>query len=439
MSDQAPLRGASIRKPVTRRSFLRWGAAVGGAAAATGMGLRRRVTEAGLASNIEGAVVVPTGCAHNCGGHCVLKAWVKDGRIVRITGDDRPDLPGDPQLRACPRGRAYRRRVYHPDRLQYPMRRVGERGEGRFERISWDEAITAVAEAMTRVEARHGNAAFLNLYGTGGTSLLAGSRMSARLLNLFGGQLGTYNSYSSACARWATPFSLGTDKSGNSPDDWVSSKLILLWGFNPAETIFGTTTSQHLKRAREAGARVIVIDPRLSMTAQALADEWIPIRAGTDTALMEAMAWVMITEGLQDRDFLDRYTTGFDEEQMPEGAPPGQSYTNHILGLSDGVPKTPRWAEYYTQVPAETILRLAREYALVKPAAILAGLAFNRRAYGEQPVRATTVTLAAMTGNVGRSGGSAGGVSYSVDRELPVAPIPREQPVPEAIPVFKMD
>jgi anaerobic dimethyl sulfoxide reductase subunit A len=441
----SPLR-TSIDRDVSRRSFLRWGATMGGGAAVVGAGLRR-LGEQALASPAaavrnpteagSGITIVPSGCAHNCGGHCVLKAWVKDGRIIRITTDDRPDSPADPQLRACPRGRAYRRRVYHPDRLKFPMKRVGERGDGTFERISWDQATTLIADAMRRVRDAHGPAAFYNHYASGGSSLFAGSQMSARLLNLFGGRLNYYNSYSSACSRWATPYSLGTEDSGNSADDFVNSKLVILWGFNPAETIFGTNTSYRLKLARQAGARIIVIDPRLTMSVQALADEWIPIRAGTDNALMDAMAFVMITEGLHDQAFLDRYCVGFDEEHLPEGAPGGASYKSYVLGHADGVPKTPAWAEPFTQIPAATITRLAREYARTKPAALLAGLAFNRRAYGEQPVRGT-VTLAAMTGNVGLSGGSAGGVSYSVGRPLPVGGLPAgHNPVAEAIPVFK--
>lgn len=385
----------------------------------------------------EGDVtVVPSGCAHNCGGHCVLKAWVKDGRIVRLTTDERPDLDDDPQLRACPRGRSYLRRIYHPDRLLHPMMRVGARGEARFERVSWEEAIDSVAQAMVRARDRYGPAAFLNMHGTGGASLFAGSRMSQRLLNVFGGQLNHHNSYSSAAARWATPFSLGTADAGHSPDDWVNARLILLWGFNPTETVFGTNTSYRLKLARRAGARIVVIDPRFSATAQALADDWVPLRAGTDSALMDAMAFVTISEGLQDQAFLDRYCVGFDEEHLPAGAPVGASYRSYVLGLSDGIPKTPAWAEGYTQIPSERIVALAREFARTKPAALLAGLSFNRRAYGEQPVRGT-VTLAAMTGNVGIPGGSPGGVSYSISRSLPIAEFPRgRNPIPESIPVF---
>ena len=145
--------------PVSRRGFLRWGALTGSAALVRPV-RGRSGTEigGGAAAAVPGAGerMVRTGCpSHNCGGRCLLRVFVKDGVIVRIEGDDRPtDTVSDPQLRACIRGRAYRRRQYHPDRLKYPMKRVGPRGEGRFERISWDEALDRVAWEIVRVRER---------------------------------------------------------------------------------------------------------------------------------------------------------------------------------------------------------------------------------------------------------------------------------------------
>jgi anaerobic dimethyl sulfoxide reductase subunit A len=349
---------------------------------------------------------VRTGCpAHNCGGRCLLKAYVHDGVITRLDTDDRPrDSVADPLLRACARGRAYLRRQYHPDRLTRPLRRTGKRGEGRFEEISWDEALDTVAAELVRVKETYGNGALFVPYGTGGYSQLTGSQTARRLLNLFGGCLGIYNSYSWGATNIATPTVYGTLRCGNQRQDWLNSRYILMWGWNPAEARDGTNSEFLIAEARSRGARIVCIDPRMTMSAISLADEWIPIRPGTDTAMMSAMAQVIITEGLEDRDFIERCCVGFDASQMPAGAEDAESYRDYILGVRDGIPKTPRWAESITGVPAKTIARIAREYATTRPGVLYQGYGMQRRAYGEQVVRAGAV-LAAITGNVGVPGG----------------------------------
>lgn len=164
------------------------------------------------ASPGNGERIVRVGCpAHNCGGRCLLVAHVRDGRIVRLGTDDRPgDTLADPQLRACTRGRAYLRRQYHPDRLLYPLKRTGRRGEGKWARISWDEALDLVAGEMRRVKEAYGNGALFVPYGTGSYSQLNGSIVARRLMNLLGGCLGIYNSYSWAAINVATPTVYGT-------------------------------------------------------------------------------------------------------------------------------------------------------------------------------------------------------------------------------------
>ncbi|MHC4079653.1 MAG: DMSO/selenate family reductase complex B subunit, partial [Planctomycetota bacterium] len=159
-----------------------------------------------------------------------------------------------------------------------------------------------------------------------------------------------------------------------------------------------------IKKARENGARVVCIDPRMTMSSVSLADEWIPIRPGTDVAMMSAMAYVIITEELYDEDFVRRCCVGFDSSTMPAGADDAESYADYILGVRDGIPKTPAWAEAITAVPAATIARIAREYATTRPGVLYQGYGMQRRAYGEQVVRAGAV-LAAITGNVGIPGG----------------------------------
>ncbi len=379
---------------------------------------------------------IRVGCpAHNCGGRCLLIAHVQDGRIIRLDGDDRPDTVAAPQLRACVRGRAYLRRQYHPDRLLTPLQRVGKRGEGKFKPMAWDEALDIVARQMRRVKEQYGNSALFVPYGTGSYNQLNGAHVARRLMNLFGGCLGIYNSYSWGAINLATPTVYGTLVTGNQRQDWLNAKYILMWSWNPAEMRDGTNSDYFIKLARQAGARVVCIDPRHSLSAASLADEWVPIRPGTDAAMMSALAYVMLSEHLYDAEFVRTHCIGFDASQMPvDGA---ESYSDYIFGKRDGVPKTPQWAEEITAVPARTIERIAREYATIKPAVLYQGYGMQRRAYGEQVVRAGCV-LAAMTGNVGISGGWASGLGLQAPDGGPfweILPV-GENPVKAEIPVF---
>ncbi|NDJ61434.1 MAG: molybdopterin-dependent oxidoreductase [Chloroflexi bacterium] len=402
---------------ISRRSFVKWSAAMGGTAAALStMDFSRVLAQDGteLAEAFgEGGEMIRTCCpAHNCGGRCMLIAHVQDGVITRLSSDDREyDEIDDPRLLACARGKSYRRRLYHPDRLRYPMRRVGERGEGNFERISWDEALDLAAENITRIRDQYGNGALYVPYGTGSYQEMNGSFLGARLFNMIGGSLSYYNNYSWAAIERVTPTVYGTRMTGNQRQDWLNSRYFILWGWNPAEMIDGTNSAYFIKKARENGAKIVVIDPRKTLTAVSLADDYIPIRPGTDTAMMTAMAYVMITEDLYDRDFVETYCLGFDSSQMPDGLEDEESYIDYVLGNSDGVPKTPEWAEAITRVPREKIIQIAREYATIKPGVLYQGYGMQRRAYGEQVVRAGCV-LPALTGNVGIPGGWASGIAY---------------------------
>ncbi len=381
---------------------------------------------------------IRVGCpAHNCGGRCLLKVWVKDGLISRIETDDRPtDNPSDPQLRACVRGRAYRRRQYHPDRLRFPMKRIGKRGEGYFEKISWAEALKLMAEKLREIKEKYGNEALYVPYGTGSYSQTNGRWPAVRLLNIIGGSLKYYNSYSWACISKATPTVFGTGVTGNQRQDWLNSKFILMWGWNPAEMRDGTNSEYFIKKAREKGARVVCIDPRKTMSAVALADEWIAIRPGTDTAMMSAMAYVMIRENLIDNDFIKTHCIGFDNSQMPEGCEEDESYSDYILGVRDQIPKTPEWAEPITGIPSETIARIARQYGGIKPAMLYQGYGMQRSAYGEQPVRGGCV-LAAITGNIGIHGGWASGIALQPGGSPSWNIFPmKNNPVKASIPTF---
>ena len=379
---------------------------------------------------------IRVGCpAHNCGGRCLLIAHVQDGRIIRLDSDDRPDSLAAPQLRACVRGRAYLRRQYHPDRLLTPLKRTGSRGSGQFQPISWEQALDILAGQILRVRERYGSAALFVPYGTGSYNQVNGSHVARRLMNLAGGCLDIYNSYSWAATNLATPTVYGTLVTGNQRQDWLNARYILMWGWNPAEMRDGTNSDYFIRLARQAGARVVCIDPRHSLSAASLADEWIAIRPGTDAAMMSAMAYVLLTEDLYDHEFVRTHCQGFDANQMP--TPGEESYSDYLLGVRDGQPKTPDWAAEITGVPASTIARIAREYATIKPGVLYQGYGMQRRAYGEQVVRAGCV-LAAMTANLGVPGGWASGLGLQApDGGTLWTVFPTEEnPVRASIPVF---
>ena len=194
---------------------------------------------------------------------------------------------------------------------------------------------------------------------------------------------------------------------GREPTDYPNSKLIVMWGWSPADGTFGTNTLQYLKWARKQGVRIVCVDPQQTRSSRDLADEHVFIRPSTDAAALIAMAYVIASEGLEDRAYCDRHVLGFDEENLPPDAPAGSSYRSYLLGLADGVRKTPEWAAEITGIPADTIRRLAVEFATSKPAALQCGYAPGRTAYGEQFHRAA-YALAAITGNVGIAGGNSG-------------------------------
>lgn len=436
---------------MTRRCFLEWSLLVGSALSSLppslladsdpwGASLAPTPDGFGGASLArEASRILRVGCpSHNCGGRCLLKLHIENGVIVRIDTDDAPaDTIDAPQLRACIRGRAYRRRQYHPDRLLRPLKRVGRRGEGKFQQVSWDEALDTVASQLLRVKKAYGNSALFVPYGTGSYSQTNGRQVAQRLMNLFGGSLGHYNTYSWACMARATETVYGTGVTGNQRQDWLNSKYILMWGWNPSEMRDGTNTEFFLRKARENGARIVCIDPRMTLSAVALADEWVPIRPGTDAAMMSAMAHVMITAGLHDAAFVASHCVGFDESQMPAEAKGAETYKDYILGTRDKTPKTPKWAEAITGVPRETIERLAREYATRKPGMLYQGYGMQRRAYGEQVVRAGCV-LTALTGNVGVPGGWAGGMALQAPDGGPLWNVfpTGANPVKASIPTF---
>jgi len=336
---------------------------------------------------------VHSGCSQDCGGQCPLTYHVRDDRVVKIEPHD----VGLPEYRVCVRGLLAHYRVYAADRLKFPLKRVGQRGEGKFIRVSWDEALNEVAEQITRIKDTYGPAAVMNLSWSGSTGRLHHATLSKRFLNMAGGQTKCWGGCSYQGAFFSNLATYGTLYSGHYRKDLLNSMMIILWGCDPARTIFGTETRYFLGQAKQKGTRIVCIDPRYTDSAAALASKWIPIRPGTDAAMLVAMAYVILQKGLQDQHFLDTYTTGFEK------------FRDYVLGDEDGIAKTPEWAAKITGVPADTISELALEYATRKPAALLAGFAPGRSAAGEQYHR-VACTLSAMTGSIGVSGGSTAGL-----------------------------
>ena len=384
---------------------------------------------------MEAEQIIHTTGRNNCGGRCIIHAHVRGGEIVRLTTDT-PEAAGDAvPLCACARGLNYHKTFLRPDRLTQPLLRIGERGEGKFKPISWTEAVDRIASEWVRIRDTYGPASRYVNYATGVSAAFRPDQLAKRLLALDGGFLGFYNSYSTPCIEQATRLMYGTDMTGSSRDTWLDSRLILLWGHNPSETVFDSSTMYYLRKARQQGTPIIVIDPRRSDTVRVLDAEWIPIRPATDAALQDAMAYVIYTEKLHDQAFLDRCCIGFDPAHMPEGVSGSESVLSYLLGRADGTVKTPEWAETITGVPAATIRDLARRFAMAKPAALIQGYGAQRHSYGEQSVRGG-ILLACMTGNVGVSGGWASGTGYVNRHALPHLPfVPN--PVRAQIPVYR--
>ncbi len=417
MTDQTIIEEVLTEKTVSRRSFLKWSAVVGGAAALAGGGLKF-----GLQPSEAAPVAAPAGasqgewitaaCWHNCGGHrCLLKAYVVDGVVQRLKTDDtHPDSVDYPQNRACARGRAQRQQVFGPDRLKYPMKRKNWapgggnkelRGRDEWVRISWDEALDIVASELKRVKEQYGNEAILSMGGD-----------VNRTLTLFGGSTGTWGTTSWGTWLYTGPKTgLGDGLYATSHNDRMdlrNSQLIVMWGCNPAWSSQGNPTYYYLA-AKKAGAKFIFIDPLYNDSAMILGDEWVPTRPATDHALALGMAHTLITEDnpttnpLIDWDFLNRCTVGFDKDHMPQGADPKENFKDYVLGTYDGVPKSAEWAAEICGVPPTKIRDLAREIARTKRVALLTGWA---------PARVNNVdswpqmfmTLGCMTGHIGEPG-----------------------------------
>jgi anaerobic dimethyl sulfoxide reductase subunit A len=377
-------------------------------------------------------------CMVNCGSRCPLRVFTKNDIITRIETDNSVnDGENLYQIRACQRGRSIRKRVYSPERLKYPMKRIGKRGENKFVRISWKDALDEVAFHLKRIINNYGNDAIFLHYGTGTYQAVSGRNACIRFLNLIGGYLNFHNTYSTGQISTAMTYMYGTENDGSYPCEIQNSKLLVMFGNNPAETrgSGGGQFYEWLQAKNKAKVKTILIDPRYTDSALGKEDLWIPIRPGTDAALVEAIAYILINENLIDKNFLDKYCIGFDEKTLPRSATSNDHYKAHILGYGkDGIEKTPQWASKITGVPEDLIVTVAREIGSIKPCFISQGWGPQRHANGEQTCRAIAM-LAVLTGNIGLPGTNPG--VREGDSDLKEAFLPTGiNPVKASIPIF---
>ena len=365
---------------------------------------------------------VVTSCAHNCGSRHMLVAHKKGDVIVRLSTDNgtyqgdafNTDTEELPQVRACLRGRSYRLRLYSPERLLYPMKRVGKRGEGKFKRVSWDQALSEITERMVYLKNTYGQTTLLDQsYAGASYGVLHKSDqiegLLARFLGLFGCRTSSWSVPSYEGTKFSSRITFGTIQDGNEDDAFAHSKLIIMWGWNPAYTFHGGNTFYYMRLAKQRGCKFVVIDPQYTDSCAAYDAWWIPIKPNTDAAMMAGMAHYIFSNNLHDQAFIDRFTQGMDAGTMPQWAQGRESFKDYILGTFDGIAKTPEWAEPICGVKADDIKKLAQMYAGTRPAALKASWAPGRNAYGEQYNR-MAAALQAMTGNIGVLGGCAEGI-----------------------------
>ncbi len=384
-----------------------------------------------------------------CHEYCIIKVHTRNNQVVKV---ESADMPQDPQWRCiCLKGLASLRLLYSPERLRYPLKRTGKRGEGKWQRISWDEALDFIASKMLEIKEKYGAQAIRIIPG-GSSSVGAVQRTSGlRFANLWGSSTFEGKGYSSDGGNPASSlFVLGESKQGHSSWDSVNSKLVVLWSYNAAETKF--RAMRGFVEAVAKGVKTVTVGPVFDSTASK-GNSFIPVRAGTDAALALAMINVIVEKKLYDEEFIRKHTVGpflinprtgrfLRESDMkvkgdsgkyvvwdPGSNKPADSNSDiksAILGkyaVADMLCSTSfqllaeRAAEYplrraseITGIPPEVIEKFAIEYAVSKPASIYLsdGLAYTK--FGDLGSRAILI-LGAITGNIGVKGG---GVTTSI-------------------------
>jgi anaerobic selenocysteine-containing dehydrogenase len=319
-------------------------------------------------------------CALDCPDTCSVLVHIDDsGKALKLRGN-----PDHPVTRGflCAKVTQYLEREYHPERLLYPQKRAGLKGEGRFTRISWDEALDTIAEKLTQIAAAHGSEAILPYSYAGTMGLLNSSGMDRRFFHRLGASR-LDRTICSTAGMAGMNEALGGVRYGTEPEQFRHSRLIIAWGGN----IHGTNVHlwPFVQEARRNGARLIVIDPVKTRTA-AVADQWLAIQPGTDLALALGLLHVIFRDGLEHRDYVSAYTTG----------------VNELRTLAAQYP--PERAASLTGLAAGDIEALAREYATTRPAAIRVNYGVQRSERGGRAIRAIAY-LPVVTGSWADVGG----------------------------------
>lgn len=364
---------------MTRREFLKWAFWTGAAGLALNYGLwATELTRGGRSiGRTSGAprIAVPTVC-RLCPARCGILAFLEDSVLVKIEGN-----PKDPNARGgiCAKGLSAAQLFAHPDRLLRPLRRVGPRGSGRFEAVSWDEALNDLTSRLKEIRS-NAPEGFVFLRGSQGFDSL-----TRRFLRAFG-RVSVAEAQLLKRANRAEALKLTWGADSYVPD-LAQTKYILNFGANPYESHeMYLPLVQRLIEGRRRGAKLVTFDPRLSRTA-GKSDEWFPIRPGTDAAVALAMANIIMQLGLYDRDAFEGYSN-WRLEKLAE----------HLR------PYTPEKAEQISGVKATHIRRIAIEFATNHPAVVLTGGGLSQHQNGVQNERAVFL-LAALTGNLERRGG----------------------------------
>ena len=352
----------------------------------------------------------PAFCAIDCPGRCPLELHLRDGELAHVSANKAAP--------ACHRGLSMRAWANSPDRLMWPLRRVGPRGSAQFERVTWDEALDEIADQLARIRREHGNESIYLAYTTGQSCTTADP--FERLMNCFGGFLDHYNNYSNPQINAMVRSTYGPGAlypGGSELDAAADARLVLVFGASPAETGTGRATwhgawDRVVEQVGERGGRIVMVDPRRngSIPKRKGSDQqtvsWLPINPGTDGALAAALLHELaFTHNALDWDFLRERCIGFTDETLPEHRRGlGLSVMDYLRGTGyDHMAKTPPWAAAITGTPANDIRELASQLATARPAFIMQGWGPQRRSNGEM-TSGTIMMLAAALGQVGLPG-----------------------------------